>query len=79
MCMLGNPLLHLDAKPEGINTKGDDGEEEPLDVVTEELSAVAIKVELSAIDLGVACNPRFLDTYRPRECETEGNHRQDDL
>ena len=79
MCVLGDPLLHLDAEPERIDTEGDDGEKEPLDVVTEQLSAVAVEVELSAINFGVLRNPRLLDAYRPRERETESNHRQDDL
>ena len=79
MCVLGDPLLHLDAEPERIDTESDDGEKEPLDVIAEQLCAVTVEVELSAINFGVLRNPRFLDTYRPRERETESNHRQDDL
>ena len=43
MCVLGDPLLHLDGEPEGIDAKGNDGEKEPFDVVAKKLCAIAVE------------------------------------
>ena len=51
--MLGDPLLHLDGKPEGVNTEGDDGQKHPLDVVAKELRALAVKGQTVTVDHGV--------------------------
>ena len=55
--MTYNPLLHLNAEPERIDTKGDNGEQKPLDIVAEELYARAIKSELCLVNDGMIGNP----------------------
>ena len=74
MGVLGDPLLHLDGYPETVDTKGDEGQEEPLDVVTEQLSARAVKDELSSIDNGVLGDPVLLDANSPGKAEAKGEH-----
>lgn len=70
--MRNNPSLHLDSKPEGIDTKSDDGKKEPLDVVTEELKSVTVEVKLLAIDNGVLSIPSFLKADCPGSADTKG-------
>ena len=73
--MLGNPLLHLDGKPETVNTKGNDGKQEPLNEVTEKLSAGTVKSQSVTVDNGVLYQPSLFETYCPRSTDTqcEGN------
>ena len=58
--VLGDPLLHFDGEPEGVNAEGNDTQEEPLDVVAEKLSAVSVKAKAVAVNCGVLYVPRFL-------------------
>ena len=55
--MTYNPLLHLNVEPERIDTKGDNSEQKPLNVVAEELYARAIKSELCLVNDGMLGNP----------------------
>ena len=71
MRVLCYPLLHLYRNPEAINTKGDKCEQEPLDILTEELSAGAVEYDLIAVDDRVFSYPSLLDAYCPRQAEAE--------
>ena len=79
VCVANNPLLHLDRKPESVNTDSNDSEKEPLDVVAEELSAVAVKCELSAVYNGMLCIPFFLKAYCPGSAETQSKENEKKL
>ena len=66
MGVFGYPLFHLDAQPKGIDATGDDGEQEPFDIIAEKLSAGTVKGELASVDDGVFCNPGLLQANSPR-------------
>ena len=68
--VLGNPLLHIEAEPERVDTAGNDAEKEPLDVVAEELSAGTVEDHLTTVNGGVLCNSVLLNAYCPRGCDT---------
>ena len=70
--VLGLPLFELDVKPEGVDTKGDDGEQEPLDPVTEQLHGCTGEFQSVAIDHGVLGFPTVNHTDRPGETNAEG-------
>ena len=74
--MLCNPLLHLDAKPEAVDTAGDDGEEEPLDVVAKQLTALAVKSNLVSVNHGVLCNTTLIYTNCSRSANAKCNRNQ---
>jgi hypothetical protein len=74
MGMLSNPLLHLDREPEAVDTEGNDGQEHPLNVVAEELTASAVECELLTVDVGVLGDPALLETNGPRSTEAESEH-----
>ena len=57
MCVLHEPLLHIDAEPESVDAERDDGEEEPLYVVAEKLSARAIEYQPMSVNESVLGNP----------------------
>jgi hypothetical protein len=65
MGMLYQPLLHLDLQPKGVDAKGDNGQQEPLDVATEKLSAGAVKGQLVTINEGVLCDSALLHADGP--------------
>ena len=71
MGVLSNPLLHFDIKPEAVNTKGDERQQKPLDVVAEQLAARAVKGELTAVDDGVLGQPVLLEANGPGKAKTE--------
>jgi hypothetical protein len=76
MGMLDDPLLHLDAQPEAIDTKGDDGQQKPLYVIAKQLSAVSIKSQPATIDDGVLCHPAFPAAHGPRRTQAKGKELQ---
>ena len=69
--MLSNPLLHLNGKPEAVDTQSDDGKQEPLNEVTKKLSAGTVEGQSVAIDNGVLNVPGLFQTNRPRGTKTE--------
>jgi hypothetical protein len=69
--MLNYPLLHFNGEPEGVNAKSNDGEKEPLDVVSEKLSTVSVKGELLAVNNSVLSVPSFLKADSPRRSDAE--------
>ena len=66
MGVRNNPRLHFDREPEAVYAEGYDGEEKPLDVVTEELYTLAVKAKLAAVDDRVLRIPSLLEAYCPR-------------
>ena len=72
MRMLRDPLLELDRKPEAVDTAGDQGEQEPLDVVAEQLTAGAVEHQLMAVNIGVLCHPTLLVADSPGSADAEG-------
>ena len=73
--MLDQPLLHLDLQPEAVDTEGDQGQQEPLDVVAEQLTAGAVEHQLMAVNIGVLRDPAFLNADSPgcAEAKSEAN------
>ena len=72
MSVLGDPLLHLDGEPEGVDAKGNNGEKQSLDVVTEQLDTRAVKGQLVTVDDRVLHVPSFLDAKRPGKANAQG-------
>ena len=79
MGMLNDPLLHLDAQPEAIDAKGDNGQQEPLDVIAEQLAAGAVEHQSAAIDHRMLCHPAFLHAHRPGNTNTKGDAHKNGL
>ena len=79
MGMLGYPLLHFDIQPKGVNAKGDDGQQKPLDIVSEKLATGAVKPKLSPIYHRMPCYPGFLQTDGPWRRNAKGKHNQQPL
>ena len=79
MRVLGDPLLHLDREPEGINAKGDNAQQEPLDEVAEKLTAVTVKGEALSVDDGMLDVPSFLQADGPRSTQAKGKGDDDSL
>ena len=65
--MLYDPLFHFYAEPEAVNTESDKGQKKPLDVVSEKLTACAVKIETTTVNYCVFCYPFFFYAYSPRE------------
>ena len=57
MGVLGDPLLHLDSEPEAVDTESDNGKQEPLDKVTEQLSSGSVEGKSVAVNNGVLYGP----------------------
>ncbi len=72
MGVRNDPLLHLNGKPEAVNTKGYNGKKEPLNVVAEQLHACAVKVKLLSVNDGVIGEPTLIHTYCPGKSNSEG-------
>ena len=73
MSMLNYPFLHFNGKPEGVDTKGDEGEEVPKNELAEELTALTVENKLTAVNGSVLCYPGLVETDRPRSCKTTGD------
>ena len=71
MGVRNDPLLHLNGKPEAVNTKGYNGKKEPLNVVAEQLHACAVKVKLLSVNDGVIGEPTLIHTYCPGKSKSE--------
>lgn len=71
--MLRNPLLHLDCKPEGIDTECDNAEKPPFDVVHKKIATCAIEVGLLAVYDGMISHPLLPDADGPRSAYAKRN------
>ena len=57
MGMSDSPLLQLDAHPKTIDAKGDDGQQQPFDPVSEETDRCPVKIKPLPVDHGMFCFP----------------------
>ena len=71
MRVLHEPLFHVDAEPESVDAQRDDGEEEPLDVIAEKLSARAVEYQTVTVNECMLGDPFFLHADRPRSADTK--------
>ena len=79
MGVFGNPLLHFDVEPKAIDTKSDQCEQKPLYIVSEKLSAGAIKNKLMSVDNRVLGSPALSKANRPRRTDSQGKENQKKL
>jgi hypothetical protein len=79
MCVLHEPLLHIDAEPESVDAERDDGEEEPLYVVAEKLSARAVEYQPVSVNESVLGNPFFLHADCPRSAYSKRDEAEQGL
>ena len=70
--MLGFPLHQLDVQPETINTKGDDGQKEPLNPVAKKLQCGTGEFQSVAANNGVLCFPAVDHANCPGVADSEG-------
>ena len=77
--MLSNPLLHLNGKPEAVDTQSDDGKQEPLNEVTKKLSAGTVEGQSVAVDNGMLNVPRLLQTNCPRGTNSKSKRNDNGL
>ena len=57
MCVAGEPLLHLDNKPERIDSERDDAKKHPQNIFAEELTAFAVEVKSASVNYRVVGVP----------------------
>lgn len=69
--MLGDPLLHFDTQPEGINTDRDHSKEKPLNIIAKQLPTRTVKAKLMAINGRMLYIPRLLQADRPGSADAE--------
>lgn len=70
--VLNDPLLHVEAQPQRVDAESNNGKQEPLDVIAEELSTGTVKCDLATVNGGVLSNPGFLQANCPRSRDSEG-------
>ena len=63
MCMLYDPLFHFYAEPEAVNTESYKSQQKPFDIVSEKLSACAVKQEAMTVNYRMFSYPFFFYTY----------------
>lgn len=77
--VLGDPLLHLNGQPEGIDTKGDKGQKEPFDIISEKLCSGAVKGQSVAVNDRMLHIPSLLQANRPRSTEAKRKYNDQPL
>ena len=75
MSVFGFPLPQGNSKPEAINAKGNDGQQQPFDPVTEQLYCGTVKAESVPIDYGMFCFPVVDHAECPRKADAEREYR----
>lgn len=66
MCMLYNPLFHFDVEPKAVDSEGYDCQQKPFDVVSEKLTARAVKTQSSSVKDSMFRYPFFFYAHSPR-------------
>ena len=77
MGVLRNPFLHIEGEPKAVDTKGDDGEQEPLNVVAEQLGTVAVEGESTTVNNSILGEPGVIHADSPRGSDTECENNND--
>lgn len=78
MRVLGNPLLHLDSKPEGVYAQRDNAEKLPYDELHKKITACTVEVGLLAVNDGMVSDPFLPDADAPGRAQTECDCAQKD-
>lgn len=77
MGVLRFPFPQSNGKPETVNTKGDDGQQEPFDPVTEQLHSGTIKAKPVSIDNRMLGFPIVDHAERPGKTDAKREDRDD--